>query len=134
MPEGGCLCGSVRIAFTGEPAVQALCYCGDCRKISGSAFSTNVLVPDSNFQLILGSPKTYQKVADSGKKIKSYFCGDCGSTCYREGESFPGLKIVKAGTLDVFDVSPHLEAYVDSRVTWLKPLQGAEQPSSSDEK
>jgi hypothetical protein len=29
-----------------------------------------------------------------------YFCEDCGTTLKRDGESFAGMKIVKAGVLD----------------------------------
>lgn len=47
-----------------------------------------------------GSPKQISKVADTGKKITSHFCGDCGTTLFRTGESFPGAVIIKAGILD----------------------------------
>ncbi|KAI1009525.1 hypothetical protein LB504_002929 [Fusarium proliferatum] len=127
MVEGGCLCGNIRYRYTGDPVVQALCHCGDCRKISGSAFSTNILVPQQNLDLLQGTPKVFEKLADSGNGITSYFCGDCGSTCYRQGESFPGLTIIKVGTLDAFDMQPALEAYSDARPRWLTCVDGTKQ-------
>ena len=33
---GGCLCGAVRYAATGQPMAAGFCYCPDCRKASGS--------------------------------------------------------------------------------------------------
>jgi hypothetical protein len=35
---GGCLCGALRYEAVGEPLGSGHCYCGDCRKASGSGF------------------------------------------------------------------------------------------------
>jgi hypothetical protein len=42
-----------------------------------------------------GNLKEISKVADSGKNITSYFCGDCGTTLFRKGDSFPNNVILK---------------------------------------
>lgn len=79
---------------------------------------------------VTGSPKAYTKTADSGKKITSYFCGDCGSTLYRDGENFPGMKIVKAGVLGgkTLEASkPNVELFAPERPGWIGALEGAEQ-------
>ena len=71
--------------------------------MTGSTYSTNIIVPGDNFKTT-GSLKTYAKKADSGNTVTSYFCGDCGSTLYRDGASFPdGAKVVKVGILDDSD-------------------------------
>ena len=117
----------IRVSYTGEPNVHALCHCLDCRKISGSTYSNNLVVPENNFKLesgmslllftsiyrlspsslrvsndlmIPGTPKTISKKADSGKEITSHFCPNCGTTVFRTGESFPQAVIIKAGVLD----------------------------------
>ncbi|KAL2842025.1 Mss4-like protein [Aspergillus pseudoustus] len=126
MPDGRCLCGEIQVSFTGDPALQALCHCTDCRRISGSAFSTNALIPDANFTLVRGSPKVFEKVGEeSGLPIRSFFCGNCGTTCFREGGAFPGVKILKAGILQAFseEVRPVLEGFVDRRVPWVAALE-----------
>ncbi|KAH8679400.1 Mss4-like protein [Ilyonectria robusta] len=133
MQEGGCLCGDIRYSYTGEPVVNALCHCNDCRKLSGSTFSLNFLVPEGNFKLISGSPRTFTKTADSGNNITSYFCGNCGTTPFRDGDSFPNLKIIKAGTLDdstiLNDAKPNLEGYAPSRLKWIPAIPEASQQS-----
>ncbi|KAI4854571.1 hypothetical protein E4T44_00068 [Aureobasidium sp. EXF-8845] len=129
MASGSCLCGNVSIEYTKEPALKALCHCTDCQKISGSAFSVNNVVPEEGFT-VSGSPKSYTKTADSGKKITSYFCGDCGSTLYRDGENFPGMKIVKAGVLGgktLESSKPNVELFAPERPGWISALEGAEQ-------
>jgi hypothetical protein len=111
--------------------LQCLCHCADCRKIGGSNYSNNHIVPESNFTLISGTPKQISKTADSGKEITSYFCGDCGTTLWRDGENFTGMKIIKAGVLDDQDDiekhAPAAELYGRQRVNWVKEVDSAEQ-------
>ncbi len=37
---GGCLCGAVRYQADGEPFRIGICHCADCRKESGSSFTS----------------------------------------------------------------------------------------------
>jgi len=108
-----------------------LCHCADCRKITGSTYSTNIIVPGEGFSVIGGSPKTWTKTADSGNKITSHFCGDCGSTLWRDGDSFGPNKVIKVGVMDdakaIDAAKPALELYVPERVSWVSPISGADQ-------
>ncbi|KIV99501.1 uncharacterized protein PV09_08806 [Verruconis gallopava] len=152
MPSGGCFCGNVRISYQGEPkrkvrarpfyttsfvsskkanirATQALCHCVDCRKISGSTYSTNILVAENDFT-VSGSPKQISTTGENGNMITSYFCGDCGSTLWREGVGFPGLKIIKAGVMDdlygLDNAKPEIEYYSERRVAWVPQIPGSD--------
>ncbi|KAF7898945.1 uncharacterized protein EAF01_008158 [Botrytis porri] len=131
MPSGGCFCDAIRISYTGEPGAHLLCHCTDCRKITGATYSNNVVLPEGQFKLESGNPKTISKKADSGNQITSHFCGDCGTTLYRTGDSFPNQVILKAGVLD--DVNwpnenvPKGELYVKERVKWLSEIPDAAQ-------
>ncbi|KAH9885001.1 Mss4-like protein [Xylariomycetidae sp. FL2044] len=131
MPEGGCFCGKVRYAYEGEPIAKALCHCIDCRKITGSTYSTNIIVPGAHFRLLAGEPKSIAKVADTANEITSKFCGDCGSTLWRESATFGDGRVVKIGTLDDPDaldrLKPAVELYAPRRVGWVKEIEGAEQ-------
>lgn len=113
---------------------QALCHCTDCRKITGSTYSTNLVVPGDGFKVSSGSPKTITKKADSGNDITSAFCGDCGSTLYREGETFGSSKVIKAGILDgssaLNDAKPVIELFAPERVEWVSQVGGADQKKS----
>jgi hypothetical protein len=79
----------------------------------------------------IGKPKEISKTADTGKKITSHFCPDCGTTLYRTGESFPGAVIIKAGVLDDPNFPnnnvPGGELFVGSRVNWNSEINGAQQ-------
>src|SRR5262249_12475725 len=48
---GGCLCGTLRYEASGEPAYAAYCYCGDCRKASGSGFIPFMRFPASALRI-----------------------------------------------------------------------------------
>ncbi|KAI1087295.1 Mss4-like protein [Rostrohypoxylon terebratum] len=129
--QGSCFCGKVRISVEGEPITTVLCHCLDCRKITGSAFSTNRLTPGSGFKLLSGEPKTISKIGDSGNEIVSHFCGDCGSTLWRDGKTFGDNKVIKAGVLDDYEAlnetKPLGELYVKHRVNWVPEVPGSVQ-------
>lgn len=131
MPSGGCFCDKIRVSYKGDPAAHVLCHCLDCRKIGGASYSNNIIVTDDNFKLESGTPKTISKTADTGKKITSHFCPDCGTTLFRTGDSFPGQHIIKAGILDDTNWPnenvPKAELFAPERVTWVNPVKDAAQ-------
>jgi hypothetical protein len=131
MPAGGCVCGNVRYEAGGDSAASVLCHCLDCRKITGSTYSSNGVYDDDKFKVTQGTPKQHKKKADSGNEIVSNFCGDCGSTMWREGAAFPGKKIVKLGTLDDTSILDNLnvnaELYTSIRPKWVGEQSGADQ-------
>ncbi|KKY36981.1 putative glutathione-dependent formaldehyde-activating [Diaporthe ampelina] len=130
MVDGGCVCGAVRIKTTGEVSARALCFCLDCRKTTGSTFSTNIIVAGDGFSLTKGNPKEFKTTAKSGKTVTSFFCGDCGTTIWRETETYGTNKIIKVGTLDgdaLEDAKPLAELFVGNRPSWLPAIAGAQQ-------
>ncbi|KIV95677.1 hypothetical protein PV10_03301 [Exophiala mesophila] len=134
MPTGSCFCGNIKIEYSGEPAMTALCHCSDCRKISGGNYSNNIVVPSANFSITSGKPKEISKTADSGKSITSGFCPDCGTTLFRYGDSFggvDGMRIIKAGILDdvnvINSIKPGAELFSNERVSWVSAVEGAGQ-------
>ncbi|KAL1629200.1 hypothetical protein SLS56_005535 [Neofusicoccum ribis] len=131
MVEGSCCCGAVRIKSTGEIQAKALCHCLDCRKITGSTYSTNIIVAGNGFSVTKGTPKQFSKKAESGKTITSFFCGDCGSTLWRESETFGDARIIKVGVIDgasaMEDAKPAAELFVRDRVSWVPAIAGLEQ-------
>lgn len=111
---------------------QALCHCNDCKKITGSTYSTNIIVPGQGFSVTSGTPKTIgKKGADTGNTVTSHFCGDCGTTLFRDGPTFGENKVIKVGILDdsnaLADAKPGVELYVPLRAPWVESIEGAGQ-------
>ncbi|KAK7415682.1 hypothetical protein QQX98_005717 [Neonectria punicea] len=132
MASGGCICGNLSYSYTGEPAVKALCHCSECKKLTGSVFGYHWLIPRDNLTITKGTPKTYEFTHSAGAKIKLSFCGDCGSTIYKEmdAERERPFFIVQAGTLDdqePVNDEPNLELWVSKREKWVPVVNGAAQ-------
>ncbi|KAK3679032.1 hypothetical protein LTR78_001485 [Recurvomyces mirabilis] len=131
MPTGSCFCEKLKYSYEGEIQAKALCHCRDCQKITGSTYSTNIIVPGNNFKVTSGKDKTISKKADSGNEITSHFCGDCGSTLWRDGATFGENKVIKVGSLDspdAFDTAkPAIELFAPERIAWVQAVPDAEQ-------
>lgn len=91
-------------------------------------------MPGEGFSVTSGSPKEISKTADSGKTITSHFCPDCGSTLWRDGETFGDAKVVKVGVMDdisaLEDAKPMLELFAPERPSWVGSISGAAQKQS----
>jgi hypothetical protein len=98
--EGGCQCGGVRYRVTEKPKNIYVCHCSECRKQSSSAFGISVIVEASSFELVKGKPRVWFRVNDAGFKLNGYFCGDCGSRLWHQGEDVMESISVKGGSLD----------------------------------
>ncbi|KAJ9601980.1 hypothetical protein H2200_013539 [Cladophialophora chaetospira] len=118
-------------ASPGDIALKAFCNCKDCQRWGGGPGMANVVVDRTTFKVTAGSPKTFDTVGDSGKTNVHFFCGDCGSSLYCELEVMEDKTAIKAGSLDQPDVGEmQAELYVKDRVSYLKPIEGAQQVSA----
>ena len=121
---GQCACGAVKFAFDSDPAFIADCYCKDCQKSSGGAMATFFGVPEDDFTLISGEPKSFHYIAQSGKGLDRNFCPNCGARLFSTNlESFQGTVFVTIGSLDRPDaIAPKLEMFTKRRLKWMKAL------------
>jgi len=97
---GSCLCGAIKYTISAPVTELRACHCTNCQKASGAGGSVNAAVPSSAFKLTQGTPKRYASIADSGRTLYRYFCGDCGSPLYSQRATAPETMMVRAGTLD----------------------------------
>ena len=104
---GGCQCGAVRIAASGEPWRVGICHCLDCRKHHGALFYAAAIYPREAVQ-ITGETRDYH-----GR----HFCPACGSSVYAVWEDEVEVHL---GTLDAPDqLVPTYENWTIRREAWL---------------
>ena len=100
MLTGSCLCGAIRYTIDADVKELRACHCRSCQKQSGAQGTVNAVLPSSVFKLTQGKPKRFTAVADSGRTLHRYSCGDCGSGVFSQREASPEMVVVRAGTFD----------------------------------
>ncbi len=98
--SGSCLCGKIRFEISVPVAELRACHCVACQKVSGGAGTVNAAIPSTAFRITQGTPKRYSALADSGRLLHRYFCGDCGSPLYSQRDAAPENVAVRAGGFD----------------------------------
>ncbi|GAB1209459.1 hypothetical protein APSETT445_008235 [Aspergillus pseudonomiae] len=103
----------------------ALCHCEDCKRNTGTPFSSNLLVPKPTFTYTAGTPKVYTHPSgDLGNELQRHFCGDCGSPLNTQPGG-RGVVTVKTGTLDAEsrgELGLALEIYCKRREPWVDQI------------
>jgi hypothetical protein len=92
---GGCQCGKIRYEITEEPREVNTCHCLDCQRLTSSAFSLGIVVPEKEFRLTGVEPSRLQRTADSGRVNTRLVCPECGSWVCRMARD--GVVRVRAG-------------------------------------
>lgn len=115
---GGCACGTVRFAVSGEPLLVGLCHCKACRKESGSIGTYYAIWDTASFST-RGDTRTWE-----GRD----FCARCGSRLYAVREDEREVE-VRLGSLDTapLDLVPDEELWVVRREPWLAAVAQAGQ-------
>ncbi len=114
MFAGSCLCGSVRYEIQGAVGPSYYCHCSLCRKVSGSAFSSNAVVDFDAFAYTAGRDRVRAFTNAAG--VSREFCMDCGSPLRVTQDRQMRLRI---GSLDTgLPESPAMHIYVGSKAEW----------------
>lgn len=117
MLEGSCLCGKIRYRLSAPPLFMYYCHCGTCRKATGSAFATNILVAAEHFELLSGND--HLDSFESSPNKHRHFCRGCGSPLYSRAQATSHILSVRCGTLDGDPgLRPAVHAYVSDKAPW----------------
>jgi hypothetical protein len=124
---GRCLCGSVTYELETEPVAQAFCYCSNCQRQAGTAFSVVIGVPADKFKVEGDTLSTFVTTGDvHGGPTHRHFCSNCGSPIYSAVDAAPDVVYVKAGTLDDPSwLEPNIEVFTRSAMPWAPHLERA---------
>jgi len=115
---GSCLCGQVQYSVTTEIKDFYLCHCQQCRKITGSAFASNILTKPVDVLWTSGFEKVKQFDYPGTRTFTKVFCTECGSGLPYLNEKGSAL-VIPAGSLnDAPALKPKNNIFWNDRAQW----------------
>jgi hypothetical protein len=115
--KGGCFCGAVELAVTGEPAAMGFCHCTSCRQWSAGPVNAFTLWKPNAVKITKGAANigTFNKTKQSLRK----WCKTCGGHVMTEHPTFD-LTDVYAATIPEFPFKPGLHVHYGETVLRIK--------------
>jgi hypothetical protein len=76
--KASCCCGACSVEVQGEPDLNAICHCSNCKRRTGSAFGWSVYFADEQVISRNGDFRLYEIPGRNPQQ--RWFCTVCGST------------------------------------------------------
>jgi hypothetical protein len=119
-----CHCGSLRATTSGEPLLVAICHCKACQRRTG-AIASSVASFEKAQVTIEGDMKVFDRHGQSGRKVRFYFCPNCGTSLYWEADARPGLYILAVGAFADPNFSPpSVSIFEETKHLWMRLPEG----------
>jgi hypothetical protein len=118
--EGGCSCGAVRYQLSSEPLFVNCCHCLSCQRQAGTAFALNLIIEADRVELLAAAPRPVEVATEDGRIKTTYRCSTCQVAVYGWSAALPGLRFVRAGTLDApSSIVPDAHIFTRSKLPWV---------------
>lgn len=115
--EGACRCERVRMRITAAPFITMACHCKGCQRMTSSAFSLSVAVPNGGFAVTQGEAV----IGGLHGPLKHYFCAYCMSWMFTRPPGMDWFVNVRASLLDDAErFAPYIETCVKERLSWAR--------------
>jgi hypothetical protein len=119
-----CHCDSLRAITSGEPLSVGMCHCKQCQRRTG-AIASSVAAFARDQVTIEGHTKVFERDGQSGRKVRFYFCPNCGTSLYWEADARPDFYMLAVGAFaDPNFPPPPVSIFEESRHTWLQLPDG----------
>jgi hypothetical protein len=120
MTDARCSCGAIALSLPGPTSLVAACHCVACQRRTGAPFGVGAFYP-AEAVTISGTPKEFVRAAESGGKVRFYFCTDCGSTVYWKADNLPAMIGVAVGAIaDPNFPAPIKSVFEQSKHGWVE--------------
>ena len=110
-----CYCGAITLNSRGGAQSVIHCHCGQCRRLSGSAFTTWVSLAKSQVQVSGSEHLTMFKATSN---VTRHFCKSCGSHVYTADGRLPHVLGVPAGIVKSALPLPKAHYFVGHKAVW----------------
>jgi hypothetical protein len=103
MAQGNCYCGAVSVMVSSPLRRPVNCHCGECRRLSGAAFTTWITAPRE--QVSVDNPAGLSNFQPTPNLLRS-FCKTCGSHVMTADVRLPGVYGFPAGLFEGEAIEP----------------------------
>ena len=97
--SGSCLCSEITYQFVGPIKVFQNCHCSRCRKFTGSAHASNIIIDPEQFQWLSGEELLGRFEVVEANHFATTFCKKCGSSLPWLTQTGKAI-VIPAGTLN----------------------------------
>ena len=121
--RGSCQCGSITYRVNDEPLITSVCHCGDCQKLSSSAFSLSTIIRRDSLEITSGELKSWERPTEAGGTAVCWFCPDCGNRVFHENPAMPEfIRLKPGGVEDTSVLDPKVQVWTSRQHAWLEHL------------
>ena len=121
--EGSCYCGALSVSVKAPLRPPINCHCGQCRRLSGAAFTTWLTLRRD--EVAVAGHASLTTFAPTVNLVR-HFCSVCGSHVYTTDTRLPKAMGLPAGLFaDALVPTPSGEYFVDDKAPWHTVPAGA---------
>lgn len=93
-----CCCKQTSITVTGQPEMNSVCHCTNCKLRTGSAFGISTYFKSEAVSKITGETSIYKLWhEEQNHEQERHFCCNCGTTLYWTTSTIPHLIGIAGG-------------------------------------
>lgn len=114
--RGACYCGDVTVTVPSPLRRPVNCHCGECRRLSGAAFTTWITAPRD--QVVVDNPAGLSTFSPTPNLQRS-FCRTCGSHVLTADGRLPKVYGFPAGLFEGETIEPpETDYFIDDKAGW----------------
>ncbi len=122
--SGSCLCGDVAWEMDGPFIFFGMCQCSLCRKVTGSAFASNLFCGVEKFRWLNGEDNRIVYQMPAPKRFGNAACKRCGSRVPKVSAAGDKVLLPLGSTMTDPGIEPVLVC-VDDHAEWFKALSNS---------
>ena len=113
-----CCCGACSIEVEGEPVLNSVCHCGNCKRRTGSAFGWSAYFADEQVDVQAGQLRPLRN--QGPKPQRRWFCATCGTTLLWKAGRWPAQTGIAGGCFTETPLpAPAITVSNGGRCAWL---------------
>lgn len=118
-----CCCGACSIKIEGQPVLNGICHCANCKRRTGGAFGWSCYFRSEGVTAVTGRFETYR--IGSHNPQTRHFCAACGTTLYWTTDFMPGHHGVAGGCFRADQIGPpSVTVSNENRCAWVGLPEG----------